>query len=568
MLLSPAPGRLAHARGWTTPLCCWLAVLASFALPVGAQVDGFLSLFEGPRAAAVSWERSPPGCSGRSVEQLACGALGTYTFGAERAALGDLRAPGCAPLAAGVSVPLVLDRDRDSPEAPGGRACSGCRNTLWSHYDDIATLDWDEGSHAVWIWTVMDAVTDYKVLPYYFFLDHPTLQVTQSMPGVSDFHVLEQLCQVAELEAAPPLMNLSFGRLLDAEPCVAGDSITCEVSRVLAHLHNDRGMLILAAAGNHGELLFPASDPSTIAVGNLDLRRFWPTGNVAPEDATPAGYDALFPGHGLIRETLEEFEEEGVVNLVIPPGSSFATAFLSGWLFEWENAHPGALATLRADDPDLISIALGPGDFFLAADGVPYMDSNFEHIDRVLRVAIGLDRAPFDAETYDGGYALALSEPLAITLPPARPQLTLASNQPTPGSEPCVPCRMRRRASRASGGILEMVLEVGTRAPAAGGVLEDVYLQLGDELYGLLGENYGAFVAGMQSGDDTTLDLDVPAELLDGRPAALVAVFERTSDEELFWDSIPLTVHLDQRDALFASNFEGGLVFWGRAVPE
>ena len=538
----------------------WLAIVSVLAFLLG-------SLTVSPVFGQVPWERVEPGCATRAAEQLACGALGTYSFGSSRAS--SPRGAACDPLASGNDVPLALDRDRDSPDGIRGQqsvretAATRATRGIWTELGAVATVDWDQGTHGAWVWVVLDSATNYRVFPDFYFLDHPTVPSIQAVPGASDFHVLEQLCRLIATDPVPPVLNLSFGRMLDEAPCASGDSIPCEISRALAHLRNDRGVTVLAAAGNHGELLFPASDGSTFAVGSLDLETFWPSGNTTPSSNTPSGYDALMPGHGLVRVNHPDLDGSSVRNALVPPGSSFATAFLSGWLWIWEDASPGALARLRADDPALLSIAVGPDGFYLAADGVPYLDSRFDSTDTVLRIAVGLEPEAFEDEVYSGSYQFALSaSPLSLVLPSGRPHLTLDTNLPTPGSEPCVPCRLRRRGGRAPAGTIPVVIEVGTRSPADGGTIEEVYLQLGDDLYGLEGAGYASFVAGIEVGDDVTLDLDLPETLLDGRPVSLVVVFARDVDQEEFWDAIPLALHLDTRELLFGSTFEGGLVWW------
>ncbi len=528
------------------------ALLLSFWLAVSAGM-----------AQEVSWARRGPECNLRgSTETLSCGGMGTYTFGSTRELIGGPE--GCETLASAEDDPLlVVDSERDASDADRD-ACLDCDAEGRIFHKKVAAIDWGQGNHGEWVrksFVMMGAPA-----PKFYYLDDPGLTTTQALPGATDLHVLEQLCRVVEAEVPHKLLNLSFGRLLETEPCSGGDSIRCEIHRVLEYLRSDLGVLVLAAAGNHDELLFPASDPSTLAVGGLDLNLHWPTGTVEPSAETPSGYDALLPGAGLIIPIQASW---GQTYWSLPAGSSFANSVLTAWLSKWDDAHPGSIDQLIADDPLLVSMSIGPDGFYLTADGVPYLNSRFDEIDDLFYRAVGLDPETVNATggiPYD--YPLEMTaEPLDLTLPTSRPRVTHDTNQPTPGSGPCIPCRLRRRSLRSVSGNPVVEVKVYTRPAVAGISVLDVYLAAGEEIYGLDADEtdngYERLIAALDFGSKTSVPVfEIPEELLDGRPLSLIVAYTRDADQIDFWDAVPLLQHLDERRPIFSSGFENQLTFW------
>ena len=145
----------------------------------------------------------------------------------------------------------------------------------------------------------------------------------------SDAHLLIRLCNLAQLAAdlgessglLPKIVNMSFGRSTEL---VSGDTEMADHVRVVLDTIAGSGILLVAAAGNHQALLFPAEDPNVLAVDRLDLHRF--TGNNdRPIWQNPPGYRSRMPGDGLVLEHNNH-------RLALPAGSSFAAAILSGVL--------------------------------------------------------------------------------------------------------------------------------------------------------------------------------------------------------------------------------------------
>ncbi|HKQ61018.1 MAG TPA: S8/S53 family peptidase [Candidatus Polarisedimenticolaceae bacterium] len=168
-------------------------------------------------------------------------------------------------------------------------------------------------------------------------LDDP--QLAPLGDRVGDFHVLSKLCEVAEKVDHSPLdppliVNMSFGRAVFAstDPTSAAGcnpaSAPCQIAQVLARLRQ-QGSVLVAAAGNQQQLLFPASLDDVMAVGMQDLNRF--LFNAQPRAAweTPTGVNAWMPGNALCLDAW-----------AIPAGSSYSSAVFAGWLVELRQDYP------------------------------------------------------------------------------------------------------------------------------------------------------------------------------------------------------------------------------------
>ncbi len=530
-------------------------------------VGGSLLLVLSPLQAQepVSWARVDSVCTARSASTLTCGEFGQYEFGA------SARSPGCLPVASGTAQPLVLAPDVSSNEMPGRSAFDNPSRA--GLVDDIPIVDFFTGSHGFWVNKVARWSSNHESFLYFEFLETTKVPALEDIPDASDLHFLESLCGIADdhqWDLLPQVINMSFGRLLDEEPCATPDSIPCELSKLMAFLHNERGIALVAAAGNHDELLFPASDPSTIAVGMLDMTDFSQNGlSSVPTRATPGGFDALIPGSGLAL-----IDEEADLYQPVSPGSSFSAAFLSGWLTRWEDRSPGSLASWFAmgEAGRPLSVVWAQDGFYLAANGTPFLDSRFDHIDDMLSIALGFDDTVFEVQSYpDPAHSVTVSKTALVDeLPISRQELMRETNLPTPGSEFCVPCRMRRHSGRSPVGLEEgmtqMVIETGTRHMPGGVRLDDVELSVDGERHALFGADYAATVSAIADGHDFTLELSIPDSLLDGRSLALVYKSTRLVDDRAFFDEVPITIHVDPPERLFVANFEhGDLRFWSAA---
>jgi hypothetical protein len=516
-------------------------------------------------AQEIHWQRTQEGCNQqRTTLNLTCGPLGDYSFAtsAERLQVSGAlrRGDGCQVEADGVETPRRIDKTgTSSEEAPG----SGTRAARGSGGDKLHMIDWSAGNHGAWTSVIFSQGINYLGWHAYF-LDISLLGVALEVPEASDLHLLESLCETIETSPLPPVLNMGFGRLLQEEPC-ASNSLTCEISHALDYLH-DQDVILIAAAGNHDELLFPASHDDVIAVGMLDTRQYWPLGTVAPSPHTPPQANALIPGHGLMVFGPTGSGIPETIPFSAPPGSSNAAAFLSGWIAEVDWDYPGALDALRhGDAKQPLSIFPGSDGFYLQIGTDVIEESRIDRIDRVLEATFGIDQSTFEIAEYPNLYPLTIADqPSEIELPSSRPRLLTETNHPTPDSEPCVPCRLgaRRRGRaldtqfRAGAGIIEVELEVGSAAMAADGVLNDLLLEVGGQFYALSGANYATVLADIQAGNDLVLELELPESLIEDQSLSLIVMMTRTTDGMALWDAIPLTIHLDVKDRIFSTTFE------------
>lgn len=227
------------------------------------------------------------------------------------------------------------------PPCDGGSCFTAPGEDPW-----VAVVDWDNWHGWSVGWTIRQA-SGGEVEVALLALHDPTL-ATYFGQRVTDVHLLAQLCQLAEIledpGVEPPVaVNLSLGRphrRADAEDESCNPStLSCQIGRVLEYLRTlsaERAprranpTLFFAAAGNHRRLLFPGNHSRVTAVGALDLQQFHQRGRSTTAWETPEAADALFPGHGLCLE----YEPAPRLAAVwtSPPGSSFATALMTGWL--------------------------------------------------------------------------------------------------------------------------------------------------------------------------------------------------------------------------------------------
>jgi len=512
----------------------------------------FLSAPPAP-AAELSWFRVPPGCSHRSGEDLAvmpCGGYGRLYFGAE-----ELIPPDCVGVTRGQEVPslYLTPAPATGQPAAGWSPCAGgsCFGAAgggpW-----VAVVDWN-APHG---WSVGETIrqsSDYRVGVELFDLAAPGNTLPDWLTGVGDAHVLAQLCAVAERSAADPpvAVNMSFGRLPPKEgppTChpTAPWALECEVRGVLAHLASAKRVHPIAAAGNHAQLLFPASAPSVVAAGALDLARFAASGIAQASNETPASAQALVLGYALYLHNpagIGEFWQG-------PAGASYASAFLSGWIagsleqgtVEQETKHETKRAT-TVPSPHWVPRLHG-GIYQLEHDGeiVPGSDlvnpnlllerALGEHPHACVRPAVGTVRVLHK-----------LSSPPPPLPPLSLPGLAVSRNQQLPGVVMCVPCH----GDGPPGGLetqADLLINFAGSPPLPADYrLTGLFLKAGDTLHQLDGSRDPRILDELTRGTLKTLGLAGIATLLQpGRQLSLVYSLA-TQDGTPFWHATPVHVH-------------------------
>ncbi|ANM29812.1 hypothetical protein ABI59_09820 [Acidobacteria bacterium Mor1] len=274
--------------------------------------------------AQTTWSLLDEGCrSGQSTLEVPCGDLGVFHFG-------DIVVPqGCSPNA------QITETAQIYPPPPTNSYLemsifASALPTTPSPWTLVLDFKGDHGSST----TEMHS----RMVPSGVDVVRKRLDTNDLAPlgsVVSDFHVLARLCAVAEsvdnrAGTYPLAINMSFGRASIAGDPVSGqtcavDSIACHLTRVIEHLTDgpgSSGAVVVAAAGNQRDLLFPASIDMVVAASMVDTTRMIRDGLMRPAWESPASYDALFPGNSLCLDDAT----------ALASGSSYSTSLASGMI--------------------------------------------------------------------------------------------------------------------------------------------------------------------------------------------------------------------------------------------
>ncbi len=387
------------------------------------------------------------------------------------------------------------------PNNPGGGGSGGqppmpCPNASCFEQPNteepwIAVMDWNSW-HG---WSTGWAAGWLSELPVQLYaLNGPDLHSFLS-PAVGDAHVLVRLCEIAEgidqrAISPPTVLNMSFGRLFDSDAIDGScdqEELSCQVGQVIDHLA-EAGVVPVAAAGNHGSPQFPASYETVLSAGTLDLARFGTSFEVAGSWESPIGPHVFLPGYGVC---LTYRDPEGFQQLwPAPPGSSYSSALLAGWLGD-------ILSTKNIEQPLEIDWEIAwssSDDCFLLSPDVPQRCN--------LQVQSVLEGIFSQGE---GCWSGSIEEPsLTVTAAGASPERDVLDNipsfdewvnnhhRPDPSSDPCVPCATGG-AEQASFGELgsnkngnrqegDMVLNLSSSSPLRPNFYYDtLYLRTGGD---------------------------------------------------------------------------------------
>jgi hypothetical protein len=512
-------------------IACWIAIVLA-AAPAGA--------------AEVTWLHLDPGCSakpeeivtagGAPAQVVACGGAGSFVFGPPR--LGYQGSCGRIP---GVTeTPTAVPADITPPLPPSfpcslGRCLGHTPGKPW-----VAVVDW-RNDHGWSVAATVREASDRRVGVELYDLETPSA-ITQSLPSTSDLHVLLQLCALAEHVQSQPsdrplVVNLSFGRRTSGP---AGSGLGDAVSQVLSHL-SSKGLFLVAAAGNHHEMLFPATSPDVISAGALDLSYYQQNGQVQPSTQTPANTAALTLGYGLYLST-----EDANLLWAAPPGSSYAAALFSGWLAGYRAGGgqlpaPALKQGARWSPVPLTFPASPGGSVALAFNGTPLSGSNLAGpgllFDRALHGA-GTPLAP--------GPGITLQE--TMLAPPLSPDPLLyadAGNDPQPGVCPCVPCGpgggggLGPQATAKGSGTV--VLDLSSSQPLPSNMeLIRVFLRVGKTVYAFDRSGYQEVLAPIAAGSAGSLVLTGLDGLLPAgqQPSLVLEIY--VDGLGSYWHEVPI----------------------------
>ncbi len=548
------------------PLVRWiaLATVTAFFVPTPPVRA---ALFQA--AGQLDWAVVDPTCTAAppNVLVVPCGAYGKVLFGTKSTP------SGCSLLAWGRERPKAYPRPGEIESVIVMPALTGAKGDPPSFVNGelpcdggscfsppggpsgaepwIALADWNDWHGWTTGWMTA-SVGDVAV--HLFALDN--LAWTAKLgPGTSDGHVLATLCGVAQsLEnpaIVPPLaLNMSFGRLpgtlevIDPATCSSNDvnvasSLGCQVQRVLEHL-GDAGVALIASAGNHQEMLFPAAAQGVLAAGSLDLAKFRWTEEVQPAWESPTTSEALLPGYGVCLDFSTPTDPSAL--WPAPPGSSYASAMLAGWLAD---------SLQRPDPVDLFAGSWHPvwsptaGCYQLSrALDEPCNPVANALLDRML----GNDsEACWVATTQEPNLRVSVGATSASLAPViSLDQWVRNGHNPAPEADYCVPCVTTGGGSlTAISGDLsgELVLDLSASGTEGGAsmVLQALQLHFGTEFYLLPLPSYAL---------DQIADGQVESLILEGLPTtetsrsiqpSLVYVFCVPNDaSKCFWTSTPI----------------------------
>ncbi len=451
-----------------------------------------------------------------------------------------------------------------SREAVPCLAGAGCDNSLdlveepW-----VAVIDWDNwhGRSVDWVLrgstqsAVETVLLDLKI-------------VVPGGRGVTDVEVIARLAEIIQAidvkdVPVPEVVNMSFGRL--RQPDDADDTscdrrrLSCQVARLLGHLArsgatapNRPGTVMVAAAGNHGESLFPGSIQGVVATGALDLQQLALAGDVDFAWETPAGAQALMPGAGIC---LRQGSGDTALEMPLPAGSSFSAAIYSGWLTEaLKYSRDLVLDRLQARGlwTPWQSCEAPTCPYYLVQGDVTFPSPSGRASQRVVETV-------YDNPAFCGTVRGGRLDP--DLLPAADPTRGLSlvewmasEHRPAPEPDPCVPCSLCRDLERQEPGTPGTTVTV----PLAGDIdlhsawrmpqntrLDALYLRLGQEywLFDLAPSQRKAIAVGDVGflGIDVTLhnpDLSAQPSLV-----SLITIDPGTPEEGHFWHATPLIFH-------------------------
>lgn len=450
-------------------------------------------------------------------------------------------------------------------EPPGGQSGS----ERWG-----AVVDWNDW-HG---WTTGWTVAHVSGLPVHLFqVDSPDLAGDLG-EAVTDAHVLAALCAIAETvdgaaANAPEVVNLSFGRLKSqddpADATCAGDTLSCQLGRILGHL-GEAGATIVASAGNHKETLFPASLPSVLDTGSLDLSVFRGTGEVQASWETPAGTSALVPGNGICLEYPPgegpPGEGGGSALWAAPAGSSYASALFSGWIAD---------ARVQGAPKPPAGSTWAP--VWLPDEGCHVLAPEARQSCNQAANAI---LARISGRQVENCWGDKVQDPHLTIQGPVQPEPIITSVQsldawidsghaPAPYADFCVPCvttgdgsgwlTSEGAAARAGGGMpapgdpplvtLDDRWVIDLSASAATGdddyVFHALYLRSGESFYPLLHRAHGesAELASIESGETRTLVLEGFQQAFEAitQPSLMYYIcLAQGGPDDCFWTSTPL----------------------------
>ncbi|MEM7585777.1 MAG: S8/S53 family peptidase [Acidobacteriota bacterium] len=560
------------------------ALLAS--RPASAQVPA------GGNLEQVEWALLSDDCASPPVgaSRLSCGQYGDFY-------LGQNLQSSCPPKAAGRELPKIyampsLERDVIIPANPLGRQrpalalepmtqagasqksagqdtpipcrSGSCFSTPSPDASWVAVIDWDNW-HG---WTTGWTTTWLSGLPVQLYdLGGSDLRELFG-PAVSDAHFLARLCEIADgveeqVFQPPKVLNMSFGRLFqddagDGNSCAAHE-LSCQVGRVIDHLV-ELGVVPVAAAGNHGHPMFPASYDNVLSTGSLDLARFRTHLQITGSWESPSGPNFYLPGYGLCLGYRGSDGSEW--RWPAPPGSSYSSAMLAGWMAGVLDRHP----LERPLDIDW-TIAWSPDDAcFMLSDQVP--QSCNQQINRIFEEILLHEPSCWSAGIREPSLFVSTDRPAGRSFTkatdgggdsildglPSFVEWARTSHRPDPSADPCVPCATGGldQSFTGSDGALksgpgvdrDLVLDLSASSPLRPAfTYEALYLRSGEDFFPLLDadqpEDWPA-LRQLGAGGVASLVIQNAGAVLEAELQPSLVFVVCLQPGNCFWNSIPV----------------------------
>lgn len=488
----------------------------------------------------VSWYRfdgCDPSTSAFASQQtptsFACGPLGVYYLGDQ----GLTYNSSCLHQVRGEEAPALYLSQHNPRFMPSAGKwfpcrqgnCFGRRNQPWA-----AIVDWNQG-HGWSVAGTLRAVAGSGLDLVLYPLD-PGGSTFDSQ-GASDLDVLAQLCAVAEYvdqypDDPPLVVNMSFGRIYDSGVSSLFRSrgqvaLQDEIHTVLRHLQSQLGIHLVAAAGNHARLLFPASDPYVMAVGGMDVEEYVDAGTVSKAQQAPSAAKALLPAYGL-------YLKEGTASTYwpVPPGSSYASAFASGWLGGFmadQSLRPSNISLTPSSTLEPVKVST---DYLLILDSQILAGSDLAGAAELAGPALEHVSTVCKATTSTTVTTSASS--VTPSLPTSSSaDLAGINNLPLPNMEPCVPCHGHQDTY---GLLIKLPESMGL---PTGLQLDALYLRVGSSYFEITDSSV---ISDFEDGLIDELLITGVGSIPSGANIELVYELSLTSYGS-FWDSTPVHMH-------------------------
>lgn len=537
-------------------------VLGACVSLAAANVSGTPDQTPEPVQTTLDWALFDRSCTPTVTSfEIPCGNYGAFYFDVEDDG-------GCTTQASGVDVPHVYGKPvaaeffpvpasqtfpavphSSDPDDPTGSAGSGTAHDVFSL--DTPRLGGSEADRSSWsvivdfsgthgnsVSWLVDTISGPNVRTTFVALDDPSLDPLGEQ--VNDFHLIGSLCRVIERTdsggiARPGVFNMSFGRALELDDQTNRggcdpNNVTCQLATLIGYLH-DRGTTFVAAAGNHGKLLFPSMLEEVIAVGSLDQTHHFATGFSAPAWESPENARALFPGSGLCLRG----------GWPAPSGSSYSSALFAGWLSD--HISRGMTVPSIPGERWKPYYSTRYGCYWLSYGRHLFPGCN-EQIDELM---LGIN-----GENEDGCWAgaklqssQASGDPQSLEPPnlPSHDEFTAQEHDPTPVANPCLPCVGRSEVF--TGVEPELIINMSQAVPLQEVEIDSLQLRVGSTFYAIPAAK--ETLDQMEQGTLGELVLEDWGYLLDSKTQSSLLLLLKSQESTdcqtepgCYWTSVPI----------------------------